>query len=1175
MRAAAVLDRLRAQREVAQEELDRAFPHGRPEGDAGKGYDDRARQVAENDRLIKTLEDRLREPGAAPKPPKPAPKYPPGFGSTMKKIEAGTHPFEWGADLMQQARAAGFTPDQLHAAAQEMQAKNESTYREHNELHDSLKAAIRRQYPELSNQQFGKMYKKVLAEGDSTQIRNFDVIQQNHNDRIDMGFADPADTSKTLDQEERFWKVLQAGHHEKLPQEVAYSNGLKHLLADRATGAAQNAALRSGQPAAAVEASLRSGEAAGLRKAAEQARQESESAGGARPPGPGAEAPEGTQRPGGPEVPAAGTTGPGTTPDYGAQSPGINRALHNLADHIAADHAPGGGANEQQSGGGLKEPGIRNFFTDESGAVDVDRVRKAVKGAFLDAKDGLMEMAGASFPALHRLSERVGVEVSRMANAQNYLKVRTPLMIDQVLGPNAKEDFQNLMGATVNERRLRWMKNASLAEANIAGTKAADLRDRAVQETDPERRADMLKAATEYARQSTEWLSKKNKIISLIGTDNFPLKTFEDYKRAVKSPEFEAMLDRSTRHMTPEMERNFRDAFGMEDDDPINSWSQVRRGGIVEPFNFKAIEPGDDSPTAAFVMGRNNFKNLKAGKYVFGEEASGSAPAYEYNMAKLIENSMAKGYPTAAKARALRAMVEEGVGRFDKPGQGKKGEVEFPFTNPPKDMGLTEGGPASLYLPEGDPAREWSRALGLNTRYDQKLFPRFLHAITGGALKSTVEATWHVANNLTALLKSGVHPWDLVVEGINILRKDESTRERLADLAMIGAKTAQERGSNWNPFNYLTRFVHIVQDAQRLTLDNAFNRLVARPDFLGGAVNSASNRRDFINTLGQYNKRTQNEWVALARDTGVGDFATAGTNFAVNSARSMVGGQGVKTRTVAGDIALRTEYLTKVAALLGGIGLANYLRWGNPLGDDQTPLGAYKVGEDNGRTSYIELAKIFAAPVRGLRETGILAYLDGWRHKQDPGTATDRARDAAVQAVLHPFFGPGAQFLHTVATGKDVLGRQVAEPAKYGHSQTWEDLKAAMWHINPSVATIAGKDQPGHEPTVGEKIGAAFGPFGVKTKGPSKPDEVLDFYRAMHADETQQQLQRRANTAKGLATKRPAIQEFFRRTAAAINKLELAHNNPATAEEAKPAIREQQRRLAIQAMEIRKRELGE
>jgi hypothetical protein len=167
--------------------------------------------------------------------------------------------------------------------------------------------------------------------------------------------------------------------------------------------------------------------------------------------------------------------------------------------------------------------------------------------------------------------------------------------------------------------------------------------------------------------------------------------------------------------------------------------------------------------------------------------------------------------------------------------------------------------------------------------------------------------------------------------------------------------------------------------------------------------------------------------------------------------------------------------------VLGAAAFFNYRMWGRPDGDDNTPIGAIRVGGEGGRTQYFDLTSLTGL-TRGARMTGLLALLEGQRAGARSGAIADKAVEQFVDSLLHPAMGPPVSFLHTAVTGRNSVGMQVAERAHGDESQAWENLKAALLHANPVAGTFSSPDRPGQERSLGQRAMELLGPFGVRER---------------------------------------------------------------------------------------------
>ena len=474
-----------------------------------------------------------------------------------------------------------------------------------------------------------------------------------------------------------------------------------------------------------------------------------------------------------------------------------------------------------------------------------------------------------------------------------------------------------------------------------------------------------------------------------------------------------------------------------------------------------------------------------------------------------VENTLLRGTRVARLADVYRIAQAEGHGDWDKPGQKFEGYTEIPNVRPPKGTQVAEQGQTSFYAKD-----EWAGELRQVLAVDQPAKFQTINAVNKminmAGLMSTVEATSHIKNLLTIGLKPGMHPVDFIKNAYDVISKNPEVAARMTELARIGAakppgmESGEVLGGKINPMYWTSKLLHGVDTVMRLTANDAFDRIISR----GWDVQKTETaRRNFINQLGMYSRGAQSKLVNLAKDTGIGPFAVGATNYYAQGLKTLVGGHGIATEGGIGsktDLALRGEMIGKTGAVLFGVAMSNYLLWGNLFGDDKTPLGSIKVGTNtDGKTAYVDLGGLIGV-TRGMRATGMLALAEGARKGPGKGNVMDKAVDQVVESLMHPAFGPPAQFAHTAYTGKNAFGAEVAQKVSTattpegraaaarkglppaGSSQAWENVKAALANVNPVYATATGAARPGQQQTVGEKAFELAGPLGVKFKGDQK-----------------------------------------------------------------------------------------
>lgn len=730
-------------------------------------------------------------------------------------------------------------------------------------------------------------------------------------------------------------------------------------------------------------------------------------------------------------------------------------------------------------------------------------------------KDTFVKLGGKMFPATSRLNEEAGNKMAQLANSQDYARRQLPRLIDKVVGPGATEDFRRKVGSVLTEMHLRHTKQAyegyasdSLAQADQIRQSLDDLPNR--NDLSPEAKAQTrrlgLKRIKELHAAAEEASKIAGNVTSIIGKPNHPLASEADFAQAQADPDVKQAIERYKTFFVPEMEANFAKYKGIDHPDSIGDFTQIPD----LPMNLLAIK-GDGSPQTG-VPGtmRGNLKNLKEKYNVFATQRKGNAENYESDLAAIMENSLIRSDRLAKRADLDRYLVSEGLASWGKRGQRIDGATEFPFVQPPKGTQTDQRGESSLYV-HNDVAKEYRQLLGVDEPFKIPVLTQLSGIPTWASLASTIEAAYHTKNLLTALSRPGVNPVDIFTNAFKVFRGDPVIADRLVELARIGATKPSEeldtgkgkllpsKFQKVDPTYWLNRFMNVVDAGMRVTLDDAFNRLAEGRWITGATVeNTEANRRDFINqALGQYNKLAQAKIVTALRDSGLGPFATAGTGFYMNGLRALHFDPGVSAKTWKGQLALRAEVAARAAGLLATTAAINYLLWGRVDGDDATPLGAMKVGQtEDGRSRYFDLLNLFTGVPRGLRETGLLAATDGLRRGRTAGQIADRAQDDMLTSLLHPGVGPFVQFAYTAATGKNEIGQRVAKEAEPGSSQAWENLKSAIAQANPVYSSLSAANKvKGEPPSMFDRTLELAGPFAPKSR---LDPAISDYFDALN-----------------------------------------------------------------------------
>jgi len=645
------------------------------------------------------------------------------------------------------------------------------------------------------------------------------------------------------------------------------------------------------------------------------------------------------------------------------------------------------------------------------------------------AVDEWTKLRGSMFPEMNRLNPLVADKAATLAAAVPFAEAATHYVMKAVFGPIPRADRAKFYAAHV-ESRLNYMASRGLNP------------------------------------------------ISIIGPDS-PLKSQAEYTAVLRSPGFRDYLKRWQQVVVPIMNKNFWDSQGIPHGTPIANSTQI------PGYPISLVRIRQDGSTTSVGRGGTRVRpeRVTQRRLGFNKAASGESPfGYELDPEKALLSVFEQGMQAAARANLDRTIVSTGVGKWAQPGQ------PAPVTargTPMKAVRHVDAQQGTQAVPNAktlfvDPTilESYHNVIGVGNQFRIPVGTAMLSAMTRVALVSTVEAAYHSANLMMQLTKPRMIrsvAAELLEAGKSMLsgkmpELSEGQLKRLMGLAEAGSTKAAGFQTGFlvpdsvakkypmlrmmDPTRWGASFLDAVDSVIRLGSDRAFRSLAKD----GIVADTAQNKRDFLNSVGNYIKDSQAFIVRALRGSGIGPFATASTNTPIHSIRSLWASAGLTATSPAQQLRLRAHVLAKMAAGVGTAMLINYLAHGDPRGDETIPWGALKVGERNGRSYYVDPLR-FMGPRRGLHVTGLSAVLEGKKLGASDAAIIHRARTDVQHALLHPAMGPGTATLNTLATGQNAIGANVAGTPPEGGTQEWENIKAALKNMNPSLAQLVGADR--------------------------------------------------------------------------------------------------------------------
>lgn len=609
-------------------------------------------------------------------------------------------------------------------------------------------------------------------------------------------------------------------------------------------------------------------------------------------------------------------------------------------------------------------------------------------------------------------------------------------------------------------------------------------------------RAKATEALTKGKQEEADALfAKADEVRSLIGAKNFPFKTEDEFQDFLAEKPTKQAVANHIQQWNEIIEPQYKQARMLDPDIELPSRG-LQTGARV---NLKAIQPGIEEALVSGIQVPESGKltGTMRKKTPFAIRAKGTGNIYEISYPELIANTFTKQLELANKNAFDRALVESGNAVIEKPGW--KGTIaDEPVVSYPLTRGPFQG--KNIYVRKSL-AGEYETASNVYRRVSLGKLTPILNTMNSVALKSLTEFSVHTGNLMTALFNApissklwldqvlsapGLH---LPYRGLQVVHKlwesfkdaGAKNQTQLADLAKIGA-LRPSGGSGLGG-----RMIHTLDTTVRLLLDDTYKGLAEK----GILPNTETARREFVNQVGQYNKRAQGPVVRALRESGVGPFATAGRAFTTMGVRMATFTPAVRGATPLGQAMLRASILSK---WLGGISIVttlNAITTGKAGGRTGTPVGYIDTGL-NGKDGKPLIFPFFdmIGLGRALRVTGIAGAVNTQRLGLTIGDSANAAARDILNSLAGVAAGPGTRAISVGATGRApaMQVNRVSPVVQPGKNQITRNIREAAEDLNPlvkSALTIA-RGKP-----VSEALSQQLPRFTLRS---GKPSDLTDRY---------------------------------------------------------------------------------
>lgn len=726
------------------------------------------------------------------------------------------------------------------------------------------------------------------------------------------------------------------------------------------------------------------------------------------------------------------------------------------------------------AGQAVEQATSRPFGPVSSISVGLNQAREALSnvGTFLKG------VAGESLPKTTKASREVGEAGVRYASSRIAAKPLAQTFATKVLQGTDVDPVE--FGAALVEDNLRSIRESLRQKATEA----------------------LADGEATVARKYSE---QADRVATIIGSKGSPFQTEEQFFDFLQKPETKRAVAQHIQMWQEVVDPQFREAMSIDPDTPLPTRGQ-QTGARV---NLKAVFPEDPAANPIRGMVGSNLTGTFQKKTPFGIKAKGTGEVYDVNYNNLIQNTFERQLEIANKNKFDNMLVASGNAVIDRPGKqviiDGKPAVGFPLSRKvliASREGETHVIPRAMNIyVKQSLANEYEGASGVGTKWRSNPISKVLNVINRAALAGLTDATVHVSNQMTALfdrplsgklltdsLLSATGRTDVPVTVLKtIIKAFRDNKEQVSQLAEIGAMRPQDIH-----FGVFGRVLQQMDKLSRLMLDDTFKSLVKE----GLVENTETARREYVNQIGQYNRRLQGRFTRLARDIGFGPFVTAGKTFNALGIRMATLDPGAPGANAFAAGALRANILSKWiggAVLLGTLNylMTHKLKGGGMLGRPGTPIGNLDLGtnDKSGKQQSFPLFSVLGLG-RGLRVTGLSGAINAKRLGLTDADAAESASRDIINSWSAPFAGPPVKAAAIAATGYSPavdVGRtsRIVPP---GENQRLENIKEALRQASPLVQTYLKYRQGKSTPEV---LSSQIPRF---TMTPGKTEPMVDKY---------------------------------------------------------------------------------
>ena len=560
------------------------------------------------------------------------------------------------------------------------------------------------------------------------------------------------------------------------------------------------------------------------------------------------------------------------------------------------------------------------------------------------------------------------------------------------------------------------------------------------------------------------------------------------------NPEIIANIERWKQFVTPRMEELYRTMKGIKKDQKINEdLVEETRGryfgariNLLPESKIESVVDYFDPTKAMPELDITDFKaperasyrnpDVKMDKFLNRAKFNDD---YSVDPTLILANTLGTRHHEASKINLYDALVKNGVAYLVPAGEeGPKTingkpvqirEIKYPvFDN---ETGKTTMRTFNLHV-QNNLSSELNSVLAVNEK--TKSNP-FLTAFTGVQMIGIADATAHL-KNLHAVVATSLgrdSVWKDIFAKMPFVGSSQSIneiikvckelaldtpeiRKELAELAKQGLIRQTMESEGIQKILGMHDLIHDVDTAARVIMSRRYKNLVKNWD----AVDTIEGKIQFVNQLGEYNRRLMGRLESGFRDSGLSPFIVAGRAMNRFARRSILGEYGFKTNTTKGALTARAAQMSGLVFASAIPMISNMFTTGTPYGRNGTPIGAIDLGPkwdtEDGKHRIFDVFQLVGIR-RGLRQLGINAAIEGLRQGKDWAGITEDAKNDFFTTSAHAFVGPavgaglealtGQRFDLRTGYGQSFSARKIEGAA----GQYAENFRVALKHLNPMI----------------------------------------------------------------------------------------------------------------------------